>query len=101
MSIRGAGSTAEAGSARPRRGPACPARNPDQLGASLAPPRAAAAGDTDLLRRWELSTMCPVAALSRTALMPAAAPLMVLNSGETATTVPSDAVSLKKFDAVR
>ena len=46
---------------------------------------------------WDLSTISPVAAFSRTALMPAAAPLIVLNSGETATTVPSDAVSLKKY----
>ena len=44
-----------------------------------------------------LSTTSPVAAFSRTAVMPAAAPLMVLNSGETATTVPSGAVSLKKY----
>ncbi len=45
----------------------------------------------------DLSTISPVAAFSRTAVMPAAALLTVLNSGDTATTVPSGAVSLKKY----
>jgi hypothetical protein len=63
----------------------------------VLPGRVASRPADAFVRGRDLSTTKPVAAFSRTAVMPAAAALMVLNNGETATTVPSGAVSLKKY----